>query len=340
MLPMAPFAVLDDPKGGKTAVRMARYIVKRLLYALLTLFALVLVTFFLMHLMPGDPFVGEKARAPEIIAAAHAKYGLDKPVWRQFLIYTGNILRGDFGESLYYAGRNVMDIILEAFPYSFELGLRALIFAVTGGLLLGVFAALKRGTKWDRGAMALAILGISVPSFIIGYLLQYGISIRLTGLFKEWFDLPRSWTLLPVAGWEGEAHKVLPAFALGMGALAAISRLMRASMIEVSGQDYIAAARAKGLTTRQIVLRHMMRNALLPVITVLGPMAASILTGAFVVENIFAVPGLGKFFVISVQNLDYPMITGTTLFYGAFLVAATTLVDLAYGLIAPRIRLK
>ena len=320
-------------------MKIARYIGKRLFYATITLFVLVLITFFLMQIMPGDPFIGPKARAPQVMAAIRAKYGLDKPVWQQFLIYFGNLLHGDLGESMYYTGRNVTDIILEAFPYSFELGLRALIFGIIGGILLGVTAGIYRGTKRDTATMIIAIIGISVPSFIIGYLLQFGISIELSGLLRNWFNLPRKWTLLPVAGWTSELHKIIPAFALGLGSLATISRLMRTSILDVTNQDYIFTAKAKGLSPRQVIFRHTLRNAILPVVTVLGPMAAAILTGTFVVENIFAIPGLGKFFVISVQNQDYTMITGTTIFYGGFLVIATMIVDIVYGLVDPRIRI-
>ncbi len=320
-------------------MKIARYIGKRLFYATITLFVLVLITFFLMQIMPGDPFIGPKARAPQVMAAIRAKYGLDKPVWQQFLIYFGNLLHGDLGESMYYTGRNVTDIILEAFPYSFELGLRALIFGIIGGILLGVTAGIYRGTKRDTATMIIAIIGISVPSFIIGYLLQFGISIELSSLLRSWFNLPRKWSLLPVAGWTSELHKIIPAFALGLGSLATISRLMRTSILDVTNQDYIFTAKAKGLSPRQVIFRHTLRNAILPVVTVLGPMAAAILTGTFVVENIFAIPGLGKFFVISVQNQDYTMITGTTIFYGGFLVIATMIVDIVYGLVDPRIRI-
>lgn len=322
-------------------MKLARFIGKRILFAIVTLFFLVLITFFLMQLMPGDPFIGEKARSKAVMDAIYRKYGLDKPVWDQFVIYFTNLLHGDLGESLYYQGRNVTDIILEAFPYSFELGLRALIFGVVGGIFLGIVAAIKRGTKWDTATTIIAIIGISVPSFIVGYLLQYSISIALSGWIKSWpfMELSKKWTLLPVSGWSTEATKIMPSFALGLGTLATISRLMRTSMLDVTNQDYIATAKAKGLSPNQIVVRHTLRNAILPVITVLGPLAASILTGAFVVENIFAIPGLGKFFVISVQNQDYTMICGTTIFYGAFLVIATMIVDIVYGIIDPRIRL-
>lgn len=318
---------------------MTRFILKRLGYAVLTLFVLVTITFFLMQLMPGDPFIGPKARSESIMQAVRAKYGLDKPVWQQYLIYIGNLVRGDLGTSMYYQGRDVTRIILDAFPYSFDLGLRALIFAITGGLLLGSIAGLKRGTKWDTLSTFVAIIGISVPSFIIGYLLQFTISITLSDLLRSWFNLPRRWLLLPVGGWTTWQSKILPAFALGLGSLATISRLMRSSILDVTNQDYVSTAKAKGLSPRQIATRHIIRNAILPVITVLGPMAAAILTGAFVVENIFAIPGMGKFFVISVQNQDYTLITGTTVFYGAFLVIATMLVDIVYGLVDPRIRL-
>lgn len=300
------------------------YILKRLLYAVLTVLVLVTVTFFMMKLLPGDPFAGSKALPPETIEALHAKYGLDKPVIVQYFLYLGNALKGDLGVSL-INGRQVTDIIVQAFPVSFELGVRALIFAFIIGILLGVVASVKRGTVWDTAAMLVALIGVSVPSFIIGSLIQYFIALQL-GLF-------------PVTGWSSEMSKILPSFALAFACMATISRLMRTSMLDVLNQDYIKTAKAKGLSQKAIIWKHAVRNAIMPVVTVMGPLVAGVLMGAFVVETIFSVPGLGKYFVQCVQTNDYPVITGTTIFYGSFLVIANLIVDIIYGLIDPRVKL-
>ncbi|MEA4911672.1 MAG: ABC transporter permease [Oscillospiraceae bacterium] len=310
---------------------MGKYILKRILYAALTLLLLVAITFFMMRLLPGDPFVGEKAITETTRAALYAKYGLDKPVWQQFFIYLGNILKGDFGMSMYYNNRPVTDIISQAFPYSMDLGLRAVTFAACFGILLGIVAAVKRGTPWDTTSMVIAIIGVSVPAFIMGALLQYFLGLKLylaTGI-----------KFFPITGYDGFSSTVLPAFALSLGSLATISRLMRTSMLDVLGQDYIMTAKAKGLNSRKIVWRHGVRNAILPVVTVLGPIIAAVLTGSFVIENIFSIPGMGKFFVTSIQARDYTMIAGTTVFYGAFLILMNLIVDVLYGIIDPRIKL-
>lgn len=309
---------------------MIKYIGKRLFYALLTLFVLTTLTFFMMRLLPGDPFIGTKAIPEATMKALYAKYGLDKPVWDQFAMYIGNILKGDLGLSTTY-NRPITDIIAQAFPYSFDLGIRALIFATITGVFLGIVAAVKRGTKWDTITMLIAILGVSVPSFIVGALLQYFLGL---GLF-QWTGI----RFFPITGWNSFASKILPSFALSFGSLATISRLMRTSMLDVLGQDYIKTAKSKGLSQKKIIWKHAVRNAIMPVITVLGPISAAVLTGAFVVENIFSIPGMGKFFVISIKAEDYTMISGTTLFYGAFLVFANLIVDLAYGFIDPRVKL-
>jgi len=283
-----------------------------------------------MRLLPGDPFIGQKAIPETTLKSLNEKYGLDKPMWQQLLIYMGNVFRGDLGISIHY-NRPVNDIIKQAFPYSFDLGMRALIFATVMGILLGIIAAVKRGTHWDTISMLLAIIGVSVPGFIIGSLLQYFFALKLT----QWTGI----TFFPNTGWDGFAAKILPSFALSLSSLATVSRLMRTSMMDVLSQDYIKTAKSKGLSQKTIIWKHAVRNAIMPVITVLGPISAALLTGAFVVENIFAIPGMGKFFVYSIQTQDYTMISGTTLFYGAFLIIANLLVDLAYGFIDPRVKL-
>ena len=307
-----------------------RYILKRIIYSFITILVLVTITFLLMQLLPGEPFTAGKAFPDSVMQALEKKYGLDKPVLQQLFIYIGNALRGDFGISI-PDGRAVTDVIAEAFPVSFSLGIRALLFAFIMGILLGVVAAVKRGTVWDSAAMFFALVGVSVPSFIMGAVLQYFLGLKLyqaTGV-----------QVFAVIGWSDFNSKILPAFALAFGSMATVSRLMRTSMLDVLSQDYIKTAKAKGLSQRQIVWKHAVRNAVMPVVTVMGPLVAAVLTGAFVVENIFSIPGLGKYFVTSVQTLNYTMIAGTTVFYGMFLILANLVVDLIYGFIDPRIKL-
>lgn len=307
-----------------------RYILKRIIYSFITILVLVTITFLLMQLLPGEPFTAGKALPDSVMQALEKKYGLDKPVLQQLFIYIGNALRGDFGISI-PDGRAVTDVIAEAFPVSFSLGIRALLFAFIMGILLGVVAAVKRGTVWDSAAMFFALIGVSVPSFIMGAVLQYFLGLKLyqaTGV-----------QVFAVIGWSDFNSKILPAFALAFGSMATVSRLMRTSMLDVLSQDYIKTAKAKGLSQRQIVWKHAVRNAVMPVVTVMGPLVAAVLTGAFVVENIFSIPGLGKYFVTSVQTLNYTMIAGTTVFYGMFLILANLVVDLIYGFIDPRIKL-
>lgn len=306
---------------------MAKYILKRIGYALLTIFLLVLVTFLMMQLLPGDPFTGDKAISEVTKQILMEKYGLDKPVMEQFWIYFTNILKGDLGVST-QTQRAVTRIISESFPYSFELGIRAIVFAAVGGVALGSYAAIRRGRAGDTVAMFISVLGVSVPSFIVAALLQYCISLQL---YKVGI------TIFPISGWTTEFSKWLPSLALSFGSMATISRLMRTSMLDVLSSDYIKTAKAKGLSERTIVMKHAVRNAIMPVITVLGPIAASLLTGAFVVEKVFNIPGMGKFFVNSITQNDYTMISGSALFYGAFLVLATLIVDILYVFIDPRV---
>ena len=310
---------------------MTKYVLKRLAYSIATLFLLVALTFFMMQMLPGDPFTGEKQLPQAQMDALMQKYGLDKPVWQQFFIYIGNVVQGDLGVSLTY-NRAVTLMIGEAFVVSFDVGIRAIIFAFIGGVLLCTLAAIKRGKAADSVCMIIALIGVSVPSFIVASLLQYTLGLKLymtTGM-----------RIFPITGWQGLNSKILPVVALGFGSLATISRLMRTSMLDVLGQDYIKTAKAKGLSQGGIIFKHALRNAIMPVVTVLGPITASVLTGGFVVETVFAIPGLGRYFVQSVQGLDYNMIAGTTIFYGAFLILANLVVDLAYGLIDPRVKLE
>lgn len=309
---------------------MAKYLLKRIGYSVLTILVLATLTFFMLRLLPGDPFTGEKIISDEIMASLEAKYGLDKPLWQQYFIYMGNAIRGDFGISI-SDNRDVTDKLMATFPISCELGIRALIFAVTAGVLLGIVAAVKRGTAWDTGSMLIALIGVSVPSFIVGSLLQFFLSLKLYQLTGIRF--------FPVTGWTDLSSKILPSFAMGFSSLATVARLMRTSMLDVLGQDYIKTAKAKGLSQQKIIWRHAVRNAILPVVTVLGPITASVLTGGFVIESIFLIPGMGRSFVTGIQQLDYTLVMGTTIFYGTFLILATLVVDILYGFIDPRIKL-
>ena len=310
---------------------MFKYVLKRVGYAVVTLFVLVTLTFFMQRLLPGDPFVGDKNLPEATMEALRAKYGLDQPVWVQYLMYLGNCLHGDLGISL-QNNRPVTAIISESFVVSFDVGMRAIIFAFILGVLLGTVAAIKRGRPVDTICMFVALIGVSVPSFIVGSILQYFLGLQLTRAAGT--------AIFATTGWGAMNSKILPVFALGFGSLAQISRLTRTSMLDVLGQDYIKTAKAKGLSQPAIIWKHALRNAIMPVVTVLGPITAGVLTGAFVVENIFAIPGLGRYFVQSIQNLDYTMISGTTIFSGAFLILANLVVDLVYGVIDPRVKLQ
>ena len=310
---------------------MVKYILKRVGYSLITLFVLITVTFFLMQLLPGDPFTGEKKISEAIMANMMAKYGLDKPVWQQYLLYIGNVLQGDLGVSITY-NRSINLMISESFFISASLGIRSVIFAFIGGVLLGTLAALNRGKFWDSLTMFIAIVGVSVPSFVMAAMLQYFLGLKLfmaTGV-----------RIFAVSGWGAFNQSLLPVFALGLGTLASISRLTRTSMLDVLGQDYINTAKAKGLGQSAIIIKHALRNAIMPVVTILGPTIAGLLTGGFVVESVFSIPGLGRYFVQSVQNLDYTMIAGSTIFYGAFLILMNLVVDVAYCFIDPRVKLE
>ena len=284
-----------------------------------------------MHAVPGDPLSGERLANEQIRQNLMVRYGLDRPLAEQYFIFLGNMARGDFGISYAQENRRVNDIIREHFPVSAALGILAVLFAALGGIVWGAVTALFRNRLPDTVIMLLVIVGISVPSFVVAALSQYGIAS-----FNVWTGS----SILPVAGWGSIGHMLIPAMVLGLGTMAYLTRLMRSSMLEVAQADYIRSARAKGLSPGRIFFRHQLRNAILPIITVLGPAIATITTGGFVVELVFAIPGLGRYFVQAVQQLDYTVIMGTTVFYGAFLVLMVILVDIAYGLIDPRVSLE
>jgi ABC-type dipeptide/oligopeptide/nickel transport system permease component len=310
---------------------MLRYTLVRLLQGVITVWFIATATFIAMHAVPGDPLSNEKATTELIRKNLETKYGLDKPVLTQYAIYMGNMFKGDFGISFTQQNRSVNDIILKHFPVSATLGILALTFAALGGILWGALTALFRNRLPDIVIMFLVILGISVPSFVFAALGQLSL-VHLNELFGR--------TLLPVAGWGSVSHMLVPSLVLGLGTMAFLTRLMRSSMLEVINADYVRTAKSKGLPATRIFLKHQLRNAILPVITVLGPAIAGITTGGFVVELVFAIPGLGRYFVQAVQQLDYTVIMGTTVFYGAFLVFMVIVVDLVYGLVDPRVRLE
>ncbi len=305
-------------------MKLLKYVAKRIVSAVIMLFILITITFFMVKLIPGSPFTSEKMQAGNK-EAIYAYYGLDKPVYEQYLIYMGNLLKGDFGISYKIRAISVNQIIASSFPYSLDLGLRSIAFALTMGILLGIIAAYQRGRAMDTFTMVLAIIGTSVPSFIIGFFIQYVFAVKL-----KWF---------PVAQYESVLHTVLPTFALGIGMMATIAKYTRSSMLEVISSDFVKTADSKGLSKPRIIFVHQLRNALMPVVTLLGPIVASVITGTFVVENVFGIPGLGRHYVTSVQNLDYTLITGLTIFFAGILVFMNLIVDIVYAIIDPRIRL-
>ena len=308
---------------------MLVYSLKRLLAGIATVFFIATATFAAMHAVPGDPLTTGKARNAEIRANLRARYGLDRPVIVQYGVFLRNMAKGDFGISFTQQNRSVNDIIREHFPVSAILGVLALLFSTLGGILLGSLSARYRGRMADRTILFLVVLVISVPSFVFAALWQLVVLVlnQRTGT-----------TVLSVAGWGSARDVLLPALALGLGTLAFLTRLMRSSLLEIVHQDYVRTAKAKGLPPWRIFVSHQLRNGILPVITLLGPALATITTGGFVVESVFAIPGLGRYFVQAVQQLDYTVIMGLTVFYGAFLVVMVIVVDIVYGFVDPRIR--
>lgn len=310
---------------------MLSYTVKRLIQGVITVWFIATATFVAMHAVPGDPLSGDRLANEQIRANLQARYGLDRPLMEQYVLYIGSMARGDFGISYTQQNRRVNDIIREHFPVSATLGVLAIVFAAFGGVLWGALTAIYRNRLPDIVIMFLVILGISVPSFVLAALSQL-VLVNVNSVLGM--------SLLPVAGWGTIWHMIVPSMVLGLSTMAYLTRLMRSSMLEITSSDFVRTARAKGLPPTRIFLKHQLRNAILPVITVLGPAIAAITTGGFVVELVFAIPGLGRYFVDAVQQLDYTVIMGTTVFYGAFLVFMVILVDIAYGFVDPRVSLE
>ncbi|MDY3027326.1 MAG: ABC transporter permease [Candidatus Faecivicinus sp.] len=302
---------------------MARFIVKRVLAAILTLLIIATITFFLMNMIPGGPFNTERASA-KTVEMMEAKYGLDKPLMEQFAMYMKRLVHFDLGDSYKRIGFTVNQILGEKFPISAGVGGVAIALAVLIGIPAGVLAAFRHNKPTDRIVMLIANLGIAVPNFVMATALLFFFGVKL------------GW--LPTLGLKTWKHYIMPALALAFNPMCYIARLMRSSMLDVLRQDYIKTGRAKGLSEKMVLFKHAMRNAILPVITYLGPLTAGILTGGFVIEKIFTIPGMGKFFVESINNRDYPLIMGVTVFYSALLVLMNLVVDLLYGIIDPRIK--
>jgi len=289
-------------------------------------------------MLPGDPFQSEKAIPPKVKENLMAKYHLDRPLGEQYVEYLKNIAKGDLGASMKVRGRTVNDVINKSFFVSADLGARSIIFALVVGIPLGIIAALKRGKYQDKLSMIVAIIGISVPSFVLAGLMQkYFVDIH-NGILIENGFLPEFFRIR-LSGWDSPEKKILPVVALGLYTVALIARLLRDKMIEVMGQDYIRLAIAKGVKPKNIVFRHALRNAILPIITIMGPTIAAVLTGSFVIEKMFSIPGLGKYFVDSINDRDYTMVLGVTVFYAIFLIIMMILVDIIYVLVDPKIKL-
>jgi oligopeptide transport system permease protein len=302
---------------------MIRYVARRAVYMLITLIVIASVTFFISKLLPGTPFADDKL-TPHVRQQLFEKYGLDEPVYVQYAKYMANVAQGDLGNSFYFESRPVLQIIMERLPISMFIGLQAVFFGLVIGLVLGIVAGLRHNTLWDTAAVVLAVLGVSVPSFVLGPILQYWLGLKL-GLF-------------PIALFESWMHSVLPSLALSVFVVSTVARFIRTEMLEVMGQDYITLAKAKGLSGLAVIVRHVLRNSLIPLVTVMAPLTVYIITGSLVIEQIFAVPGIGDQFVDSIVVSDYSMILGTTLFFSVMFILALLIQDILYGIIDPRIR--
>ena len=305
---------------------MFRFITSRFLQSLVALFLVITATFFMVRFVPGGPFTAEKAVTPEILRNLEAHYGLDKPLWRQYLDYLGSLACGDLGPSFKYPNRTVNEIIFDKVPVSAELGTISLAVALVLGIGLGTLAAIRRNTWIDYVASSFGMIGISLPTFVVGPLLVLALAIHL-----GWFN---------ASGWYGPADRILPSLVLGIAYAAPISRLTRGGLLEVLNQDFIRTARAKGASEFRVVTRHALRGGLLPVVSFLGPAVAGILTGSFVIETIFQIPGIGREFVNSAFNRDYTLVLGTVILYAVLIMALNLVVDITQAWMNPKVRLE
>ena len=307
---------------------MKKFVFKKIVNIVLTLFAIATLTFFLMKMLPGSPFDEEalEKMTDEARIEFLARYGLDQPLYVQYMKYLGNIVQGDFGTSYYFKGQDVSAIIMDRIVPSAFIGLQAVLLGLFIGLILGMIAAMRHNSGWDYTTMFISVLGVSVPNFVIAALLQYYVGLKLG--------------VLPIAFWEGYSSSIMPTLALSFGVVAMVARFMRNEMLDVLSQDYMLTAKAKGIGQGTIVIKHAIRNALIPVVTIIGPIFVNLLTGSLVIENIFSIPGIGSLFVDSIKMNDYTTIMGLTLFYSLFFILTMLIVDLLYGILDPRIRLK
>ncbi|HEX9017345.1 MAG TPA: ABC transporter permease [Chloroflexota bacterium] len=303
---------------------MHRYIIRRTLWIIPVLIFISAVTFSLMHVVPGGPWSRDKQLAPAVIENLNRRYGLDKPLWEQYVNFLTGAARGDLGVSFIYQDRPVADVIREGLPVTVTLAGLAVLIALAIGIPLGVLAALKQNTWVDYASLFFATIGASVPNFVLAILLIIGLSVGLH--------------LLPTGGWGEWQKAIMPALALGVYPAAVLARITRASMIEAIRQDYVRTARAKGLVEQVILGRHVLKNGLIPVVTVIGPVAAGLISGSFIIESIFGVPGIGKFYIQGIFARDYGLLMGATLFYAIVIAFANLFVDVLYGFIDPRIR--
>lgn len=301
------------------------YIIKRIFNAFIVLWIVITITFFLMHAIPGGPFTAEKSLPPYVLHSIEERYKLNDTLYKQYGDYLCNLVQGDLGPSFKYPGRSVNDIIKDGFPVSFKLGIEAILIAIIIGIPAGILAGVKKDKWQDRAVNFFTTLGVAVPSFVVAALLIYVLSTKLH--------------LLPAAMWNGWRYEIMPALALSGMPMSFIARLTRSSMLDILSQDYIKTARAKGLSWSKVLIKHALPNSLIPVVTYLGPMTASILTGSFVIETIFAIPGLGQYFVTSIYNRDYTVILGVTIFYSVIVIVLNMVVDLLYPLLDPRIKI-
>ena len=305
---------------------MLRFLLRRVLLGIPVLVAVATLTFLIMHWVPGGPFDTEKILPPAIIANIEAKYHLDQPVGVQYLLYMKQLLQGDLGPSYKYIGRDVSDILRDTFPVSFTLGMCAVLVVLGMGVPAGVISAYWKNSLLDRSILLFAAMGISIPSFVLG-----AVSVWI---------FSHQWHLLPPALWEGPRYMILPAFALGAGFAGYIARLTRTTVLDVLSSDYIRTARAKGLTEFKILIKHVLINSIYPIVSVMGPLTAGLVTGSFVIEFVFSIPGMGRFFITAVTNRDYPLIMGVTLVYAVLIVVANIVVDIIYGWLDPRVSVK
>lgn len=316
-------------------MKFVRFLLKRLAFFSVTMWLVVTLTFVLIRCLPGSPFNTDKMIHPQILENLNTKYGLDKPFYEQYLRYIQNLVRGDLGISMIYKNRSVASIIKRAFPVSLDLGVRAIILAAFAGLFLGLISTLYSNKAADHVISAITMIAVSVPGFVAGALLQYFLCYRLSVLIQSITQV--GYSVFPNTGWEGFRSTVAPTMALAAGVMGMVVKMLRTSMKDVLDQNYIVMSRAKGLNKREVVLRHALKNALLPLLSISGPLVSSIIMGSFVIENIFSIPGLGRYFVSSVQDKDYTMVLGLAVFSVFIVVLINTITDILYAVVDPRV---